>query len=76
MQTVHITCMYCDFLMSPASLDLRFPDVPCHVPRELSLREKLCKTHETQAYSLFKWWKNINYFLSNKDMKIIIVNKV
>lgn len=39
-QTVRITCMYCDFLMSPASLDLQFPDVPCHVPRELSLKVK------------------------------------
>lgn len=38
--------------------------------------KKLCKRHESQAYTLFKWWKNINYFLSNKDMKIIIVNKV
>lgn len=40
MQTVDITYMYCGFLMSPASLDLRFSNVPCHVPRELSLKVK------------------------------------
>lgn len=66
--------MYCHFLTPLPLYNLQCPVSPSQrtfiegksCAKGMRLRPILCLNDE----------KNINYFLSNKDMKIIIVNKV